>query len=76
MFKEVADIQTADMLNLPVPKANYENIIVEPSDQFCGEHKKSTQPINQNTNSKIIPKTRKNEKNTTPLIRINNDRHI
>ena len=22
MFKEVADIQTADMLNLPVPKAN------------------------------------------------------
>jgi len=32
MFKEVADIQTADTLDLPVPKANYKNIIVEPSD--------------------------------------------
>ena len=32
MFKEVADIQTADMLNLPVPDAIYENIIVEPSE--------------------------------------------
>ena len=32
MFKEVADIQTADMLNLPVPKAEYHNISVEPTD--------------------------------------------
>lgn len=32
MFKEVADIQTAEMLNLPVPKANYENIVVKPSE--------------------------------------------
>jgi len=32
MFKEVADIQTADMLKLPVPEAKYENIIVEPSE--------------------------------------------
>lgn len=32
MFKQVADIQTADMLNLPVPEAKYENIIVEPSE--------------------------------------------
>ncbi len=32
MFKEVADIQTADMLNLPVPQAHYETIIVEPSE--------------------------------------------
>ena len=31
MFKEVADIQTADMLNLPVPKANYHNIVLKPS---------------------------------------------
>lgn len=30
-FKEVADIQTADSLNLPVPKANYETIVVKPS---------------------------------------------
>src|SRR5699024_5783223 len=32
MFKEVADIQTADMLNLPVPKANYKNIVVKPTE--------------------------------------------
>lgn len=33
MFREVADIQTADMLNLPVPKANYHNIVLKPSEQ-------------------------------------------
>ena len=33
MFKEVADIQTADMLNLPVPKANFHNVVLKPSDQ-------------------------------------------
>ncbi|SFH36989.1 Adenine-specific DNA methylase, N12 class [Desulfotomaculum arcticum] len=32
MFKEVADIKTADMLDLPVPKANYHNVAVKPSD--------------------------------------------
>ena len=32
MFKEVVDIQTADMLNLPVPKANYHNVILKPSE--------------------------------------------
>ncbi|XCH79243.1 MAG: DEAD/DEAH box helicase family protein [Candidatus Dehalobacter alkaniphilus] len=32
MFKEVADIKTADMLNLPVPKANYRNVAVKPSE--------------------------------------------
>lgn len=32
MFKEVADIQTADMLNLPVPEANYHNVSVKPSE--------------------------------------------
>ena len=32
MFREVADIQTADMLNLPVPKAEYHNIAVEPTE--------------------------------------------
>jgi hypothetical protein len=31
MFKEVADIQTADMLNLPVPKVKYNNVAVKPS---------------------------------------------
>ena len=32
MFKEVADIKTADMLKLPVPNAHYHNIAVKPSD--------------------------------------------
>lgn len=32
MFREVADIQTADMLNLPVPEAEYRVITVKPSE--------------------------------------------
>ena len=32
MFKEIADIKTADMLNLPVPEAKYHNIAVKPSE--------------------------------------------
>lgn len=32
MFKEIADIQTAETLNLPVPKANFYNVAVKPSD--------------------------------------------
>lgn len=32
MFKDVADIQTADTLNLPVPKANYHNVVIQPSE--------------------------------------------
>ena len=32
MFKEIADIKTADMLNLPVPEAMYHNIAVKPSE--------------------------------------------
>ena len=31
MFREVADIQTADMLKLPVPKVNYHNVKTKPS---------------------------------------------
>ena len=33
MFKEVADIKTADMLELPVPEANFEVIKTEPSEE-------------------------------------------
>ena len=32
MFREVADIQTADMLNLPVPEAEYRVVSVKPSE--------------------------------------------
>ncbi len=31
IFKECADIQTADMLKLPVPEAQYENVVLKPS---------------------------------------------
>ncbi len=31
LFKEAADIQTEDMLNLPVPEAEYENVVLPPS---------------------------------------------
>lgn len=31
LFKEVADIQTSDTLNLPVPKAHFETVVVKPS---------------------------------------------
>lgn len=31
MFKQTADIQTADVLKLPVPKANYHNVVLKPS---------------------------------------------
>ena len=32
MFREVADIQTADMLNLPVPEAEYKVVTIKPSE--------------------------------------------
>ena len=32
LFKESADIQTPDMLNLPVPEAEYENVVLKPSE--------------------------------------------
>ena len=36
MFKEVADIKTADQLHLPVPEAKFETVVVQPS-----EHQKA-----------------------------------
>lgn len=32
MFKESADIQTADMLKLPVPEAHYHSVVLKPSE--------------------------------------------
>ena len=32
MFKEVADIKTSDQLNLPVPEAKFETVLVKPSE--------------------------------------------
>lgn len=36
LFKEVADIKTADQLDLPTPKANYQTVVVKPT-----EHQKT-----------------------------------
>jgi hypothetical protein len=33
MFKEIADIKTADQLQLPVPETEYETVVLKPSDQ-------------------------------------------
>lgn len=66
MFKEVADIQTADMLNLPVPKVRYHNISVKPSEI----QKKMVQDLAQRAeavrNGMVLP----NEDN---MLRITND---
>lgn len=32
MFKEVADIKTADQLNLPTPTPHYETVVVQPTE--------------------------------------------
>jgi len=32
MFREIADVQTADMLKLPVPEVQYHNEVIKPSD--------------------------------------------
>ena len=32
IFKEVADIKTADMLNFPTPEVEYHNIVSEPTE--------------------------------------------
>ena len=32
MFKEIADIKTSDQLNLPVPEAKFETVVVQPSE--------------------------------------------
>ena len=33
MFKEIADIKTSDQLKLPVPEAEYETVVLKPTDQ-------------------------------------------
>lgn len=32
LFKEVADIKTADQLNLPTPEVEYHNIVAQPTE--------------------------------------------
>ena len=57
MFKEVADIKTADMLNLPTPNAHYHNIAVKPSKeqkQIVAEFAKRAEAIrNENIDPSV-----------------------
>ncbi|WP_249191433.1 SNF2-related protein [Clostridium sp. C1] len=57
MFKEVADIKTADMLNLPTPTAHYHNIAVKPSEeqkQIVAEFAKRAEAIrNENIDPSV-----------------------
>ena len=57
MFKEVADIKTADMLNLPTPAAHYHNIAVKPSEeqkQIVAEFAKRAEAIrNENIDPSV-----------------------
>jgi len=66
LFKEVADIQTADMLNLPVPKARYENIIVEPSEL----QKEMVQELSERA---ALVHARRVEPNVDNMLRITTD---
>jgi len=48
IFKEVADIQTADVLKLPVPEAKYETVVIQPSEiqlKFMEELSKRAEEI-------------------------------
>lgn len=55
MFKEVADIQTADMLKLPVPKANYHNVVVKPSEMQIRMVEALSERADKVRNNKVDP---------------------
>ena len=66
MFKEVADIQTADMLHLPVPKANYYNVVIEPS-EIQKELVKELSDRAERVRNKLVDSTEDN------MLKITND---
>ena len=66
MFKEVADVKTADMLNLPTPTAHYENIAVKPSD----EQKKMVEELSERAEE---IKNRNVDQHEDNMLKITND---
>lgn len=56
MFKEVADVQTSDMLNLPVPDANYHNVVVKPSELQKGMVKELAERAEAVRDKRVSPK--------------------
>lgn len=57
MFKEVADIQTADILNLPVPEAHYETIVAKPTEIQKEMVKELSNRADMVRNKKVDPST-------------------
>ena len=57
MFKEVADIQTADMLKLPVPEAHYETIVAKPTEIQKEMVKELSNRADMVRNKKVDPST-------------------
>ncbi len=66
MFKEVADIQTADMLKLPVPNAHYNNIVIKPSEVQLDLVKSFAERAEKVRNKEIEP-------NKDNMLKITND---
>lgn len=66
MFKEIADIQTADMLNLPVPKAKFEIVKTMPSEQQKAILKSLAKRADDVRNRKVNP-------NKDNMLKITND---
>jgi N12 class adenine-specific DNA methylase len=65
MFRDVADIKTADMLNLPVPVARYENVIVEPSEL----QKEMVEELSERAARVHAKKVEPNEDNMLKIVR-------
>ena len=51
-FKMVADVQTADMLKLPVPKANFHTEVIHPSEL----QKKAVAGLAERAERTVIPR--------------------
>lgn len=66
MFREVADIQTADMLKLPVPEVEYHNIKVKPS-EIQVEMVKSLSERAEKVRARLV------EPNVDNMLKITND---
>ncbi|MGN0372091.1 MAG: DUF3849 domain-containing protein [Enterocloster sp.] len=66
LFKECADIQTPDMLKLPVPEADYENVVLKPS-EYQQEMVKSLADRAEAVRDRLVDPSRDN------MLKITND---
>ncbi len=66
MFKEVADIRTADMLNLPVPEAHYETIVAKPTEI-------QKQMVQELSNRAEMVRNKQVDPSTDNMLKITND---